>query len=209
VRTASNQIISFLDIKYTSYETMVVLDNVSIFADLIYNPATSARQSRIAIRATVSNDWNGQLDAQGFILNNLNTIQEWQPYKKYTKGEIVLYKRNYWSAQDIVQPSAEFSQTQWVKSDYTAIQGGLLANLPNKSNELANSYDTHNANFAIDQNLLAYGLIGFRPRQYMSALNLSDESQVNVYQQFLRDKGTKLSIDLLPSERYNIVARIS
>jgi len=196
VRTVTNQIISFLDVKFTSYETMVVLDNVSIFNDLIYNPATSARQGRIYVRATVSAEWNGQLDAQGFILNNLNTIQEWQPNRKYTKGEIVLYKRNYWSAQDIVQPSVEFNSSQWVKSDYTAIQGGLLANLPNKSDELANSYDTFNANFAVDQNLFAYGLIGFRPRQYMSALDLSDTSQVNVYQQFIKDKGTILSVDL-------------
>jgi hypothetical protein len=197
VSSLSEQTISYSDLRYTSYESMVVLDNVSIFNDLIYNPATGARQSRINITATVSADWTGQLDAQGFILNNNSMVQQWAPYKKYAKGEIVIYKNNYWSAQTIVQPSAEFTYSQWVKSDYTKIQGGLLANLPNKADQLANSYNTQLANLDGDNDLLSYGLIGFRPRQYMTDLGLNDVEQVNLYQQFLKDKGTIGSVRLL------------
>jgi hypothetical protein len=197
ISSLSNQTISYLDLRYTSYENMVVLDNVSIFNDLIYDPATGARQSRINISAAVSADWNGQVDAQGFILNNRATIKEWEPNRKYAKGEIVLYKTNYWSAQTIVQPSAEFHYSDWVKSDYTKIQSGLLENIPNKANQLANSYNTNTANLETDQDLLSYGLIGFRPREYMTALNLDDVSQVNVYQQFLKNKGTIQSVRLL------------
>jgi len=197
ISSLSNQTISYLDLKYTSYESMVVLDNVSIFNDLIYNPATGARQSRINMIAAVSADWNGQVDAQGFILNNRATIKNWEPNRKYAKGEIVLYKNNYWSAQTIVQPAVEFQYSNWVKSDYTKIQGGLLENVPNKANQLANSYNTNTANLESDQDLLSYGLIGFRPREYMTALNLDDISQVNVYQQFLKNKGTIQSVRLL------------
>jgi len=196
VSTASSQTISYLDLKFVSYESMVVLDNVSIFNDLIYAPVTGARQGRINVVATVSADWNGQLDAQGFILNNDTTVTEWQPIRKYAKGEIVIYKNNYWSAQGIVQPSAIFKFSDWVKSDYTKIQRGLLANIPNKANQLANSYNVNAANLELDNDLLSYGLIGFKPRTYMTSLNLDDVSQVNVYQQFLKSKGTKLSIDL-------------
>jgi hypothetical protein len=197
ISSLSNQTISYLDLKYTSYESMVVLDNVSIFNDLIYDPATGARQGRINVSAAVSADWNGQLDAQGFILNDRNSVRDWEPNRKYAKGEIVLYKNNYWSAQTIVQPSAEFRYSDWVKSDYTKIENGLLENIPNKANQLANSYNTNVANLESDQDLLSYGLIGFRPREYMSALNLDDVSQVNVYQQFLKDKGTIRSVRLL------------
>jgi len=197
ISSLSNQTISYLDLKYTSYESMVVLDNVSIFNDLIYDPATGARQGRINVSAAVSADWTGQLDAQGFILNNRATIKNWEPNRKYAKGEIVLYKTNYWSAQTIVQPSAEFRYSDWVKSDYTKIENGLLENIPNKADQLANSYNTNTANLEGDQDLLSYGLIGFRPREYMSALNLNDVSQVNVYQQFLKDKGTIRSVRLL------------
>ena len=197
VTSLSSQTISYLNLKFTSYETMIVLDNISIFADLIYNPATGSRQSRINLSAIVSADWNGQLDAQGFILNDTNLITEWEPNKKYAKGEIVLYKNNYWSAQTIVQPAVEFRYSNWVKSDYTKIQRGLLQNISNKADQLALSYDTNQANLDQDVDLLSYGLIGFRPRQYMTSLNLNDISQVNLYQQFIRDKGTLQSVKLL------------
>ena len=197
VTSQSQQTISYLDIRYTSYENMVVLDNVSIFNDLIYNPATGARQSRIYIDATVSADWNGQLDAQGFIDNNPKTVTQWVPNRKYAKGEIVKFKNYYWSAQTIVQPSAEFNFSDWVKSDYTRIQQGLLQNIPNKADQLANSYNTQTANLGTDQDLLSFGLIGFRPRQYMTALNLNDTSQVSLYQQFIGTKCTQQSVRLL------------
>lgn len=197
VSSLTQQSIAYLDLKFTNYETMVILDNVSIFSDLIYQPVTGARQSRMNITATVSSDWNGTLDAQGFILNDASTIKEWRSNQKYAKGEIVTYKGNYWSAQTIVQPSVEFKYSDWIKSDYTKIQRGLLQNIPNQSNQLANSYSVYNANLEGDQDLVSYGLIGFRPRTYMSALNLDDISQVNLYSQFLKDKGTLRSVRLL------------
>ena len=203
VTSLSQQTISYLDLKYTSYESMVILDNVSLFNDLIYSPVTGARQSRVNIAATVSADWNGQLDAQGFIYNNPRTIKQWQPSQKYAKGEIVTFKNVYWSAQDIVQPSIEFDVSKWVKSDYNKIQKGMLQNIPSKANQLANSYNTNQANLETDQDLVAYGLIGFRPRQYMAALNLDDISQVNVYQQFLKTKGTLESVKLIGNASFN------
>ena len=195
VTSASSQAISFLDMKFTNYENMVVLDNVSIFQDLVYDPTTAARQNRVRMTGATSTDWNGVLNAQGFILNQ-NNVKQWQPNKKYTKGEIVLYKTNYWSAQTIVQPKLEFESNDWVKSDYTKIQKGLLPNLANKADQLANSYNTNSANLERDNDLLSYGLIGFRPRQYMTDLNLNDVSQVNLYQQFLGTKGTIRAAEL-------------
>ena len=195
VESVTGQTINYLNLNFVSYENMIVLDNRSIFADLIYNPATGARQNRIKIFATVSAEWNGQLDAPGFILNQ-NNIESWKPYRKYTRGEIVKYKNFYYSAITLVQPSAEFNFDYWTRSDYTQIQQGLLANLPNKSDQLANSYNVFSANLEEDQDLLSYGLIGFRPRQYMSALNLSDTTQVNLYRQFIGTKGTVQAAEL-------------
>jgi len=197
VSTLNEQTISYLDLKFTNYESIVVLDNISVFNDLVYDPVTGARQSRVNVTAIINSDWNGQLDAQGFIFNNSATIEEWQPQKKYTKGEIVVYKNNYWSAQTIVQPKLEFEYSDWVKSDYTKIQKGLLQNLPNLSDQLSNSYNTNTANLETDQDLVSFGLIGFRPREYMAALNLDDVSQVNIYKQFLKDKGTIRGVQLI------------
>ncbi len=63
VRSVTNETINFLNIKFTSYENMVVLDNVSIFADLLYQPITGARQSRVKLIGTTTTEWTGQLNA--------------------------------------------------------------------------------------------------------------------------------------------------
>jgi len=195
VTSANNQSIAYAKIQFVSYENLVVLNNVSIFADLIYNPATGARQNRVYVTAFTTTEWNGTLDAQGFVLNQDN-VQLWAPNRKYAKGEIVNYKNNYWSAQSIIQPKLEFAYADWVKSDYTKIQKGLLPNIANKADQLANSYDTQTANLESDNDLLSYGLIGFQPREYMAALNLDDTSQVNLYKQFIGSKGTILSAEI-------------
>ena len=181
--------INYFHIKFTTYENMVVLDNESIFADLIYYPATGARQSRVRLIGSITQEWNGQLNAPGFILNQDN-VKEWQPLRKYARGEIVLYKNFYYSAVDIVQPKPKFDFNDWTRSDYTKIQQGLLPNLPNKSDQLASTYNVYNANLELNQDLFAYNLIGFKPREYMVALNLDSTSQVNLYRQFLGTKGT-------------------
>ena len=195
VEPATDQTLSSIDIKYTSYEHMIVLNNTSSFGDLIYQPTTGARQSRLNLIAFTSTEWNGSVDAQGFILNQDN-IKPWNSYTTYTKGEIVSYKGSYWSAADIVQPSALFNANNWYQSDYTKIELGLLPNLANKADQLSDSYNINRANLETDNDLLSYGLIGFRPRQYMASLNLDDVSQLNVYRQFLGSKGTILSAEL-------------
>ena len=202
VTSATGQAISYIKLNFVNYENLVVLDNVSIFDDLIYDPVTGARQSRVNIVATTASDWNGTLDAQGFILNSPD-VNQWEPNKKYTKGEIVIYKNNYWSALYIVQPKEKFDYADWVKSNYNLIQQGLLQNLATKADQLANSYDINSANLDSDNDLLSFGLIGYRPRQYFAALNLDDVSQINVYRQFLSTMGTRLAVDLLGQARLN------
>ena len=195
ITSTTGQTISYLTLKYTNYEDMIVFDNTSQYNDLIYEPTTGSRQSRLRLSAFTSTQWDGQLNAKGFILN-LNNVEQWSPYIKYTKGQIVLYKNTYWSANDIVQPQEVFNYNNWTKSDYQFIDRGLLPNLALKANQLANTYDIYNANLDSDNDLFAYSLIGFRPRQYMSDMNLDGTTQVQLYQQFLGTKGTLRAAEL-------------
>lgn len=195
VSTLSTNTLNFLNIRLTQYEHMMVLDNRSIFSDLIYQPVTGARQSRVFISGWLSGDWNGTVNAPGFVLNQDNIV-EWLPTRRYAKGEIVLFKNEHWSASTIIQPSQNFSYNLWIKSDYGQIQTGLLPNAANSSNQLVKAYSVYDANLETEVDLFSYGLIGFRPRQYMQALNLDDVSQVNLYQQFLGSKGTIRAAEL-------------
>lgn len=189
ITSLNNETINYLSLRFTAWEHMVVLDNRSIFADLIYEPVTGARQSRVLVSGSLSADWNGTVNAPGFILNQ-NNIQEWRSNQSYTKGEIVLFKNEYWTASTIIQPGQEFNYNLWLRSDYRQIQQGLLPNAANSSDQLARAYSVYDANLEQEVDLFSYGLIGFRPREYMQSLNLDDVSQVNLYQQFLGDKGT-------------------
>jgi len=191
----ANQAISFLNLRFTDYENIVIFDNVDIFNDLIYDPVTGARQSRMYLNAFNTVEWNGTLDAKGFILNQ-NNVKAWNPNLRYTKGDIVRYKNTYWQASGLVQPKTKFDYNDWLKSNYALIEQGLLPNLANKADQLANTYNTQTANLNNNNDLLAYNLIGFTPRQYMADLNLDDVTQVNLYQQFIKVKGTTRATDL-------------
>ena len=198
IQPLTTQTISYVNLRFTNFEHMMVLSNRSVFGDLIYDPVTGARQSRLNLVAVTTSDWNGSVDTPGFILNQ-NNVQEWSGLKTYSKGEIVKYKNVYWSALDIVQPSEKFDFNVWAQSDYSQIELGLLPNLANKANQLINSYNINSANIETDNDLLSYGLIGFKPREYLAALDLDDVSQVNVYRQFLDTKGTILAAELFKS----------
>jgi hypothetical protein len=189
VEPLNTQTLSFADLSFVNYEHIIILNNQSVFGDLIYDPTTGARQSRLNLTAVTTTDWNGTVNTPGFILNQ-NNVEEWTGLKTYSKGEIVRYKDVFWSALKIVQPSATFNFNDWTQSDYEQIELGLLPNIANKADQLVNSYNINLANIETDNDLLGYGLIGFRPRQYLAALNLDDVSQVNIYRQFLGVKGT-------------------
>jgi hypothetical protein len=195
LRGINNSTFSYLSAKFTEFEHIIIIDNTSVFNDLIYDPTTGARQSRLLFTGYTTYDWNGSLDAQGFILNQDN-VQEWSPNRSYTKGQIVKYKDSYWSAVKIIPPSEKFDFEFWLKSDYAQIQKGLLPNAATKAQQIRGFYDTNQANLERDADLFAFGLIGFRPRQYMQNLNLDDISQVNLYSQFLGVKGTTQATDV-------------
>ena len=87
--------ISYGQFNISNIEHGIVFNNVTVFNDIIYNLVTGLRQNRIYTRGVKTADWNGTLDANGFILNQDN-IHEWIPTATYTTGSIVKYKNKYW-----------------------------------------------------------------------------------------------------------------
>ena len=191
----SGDTVSYGVFNLTSWEHGVVLDNITQFNDLVYDPSIGSRQIRITIRGYISGDWNGSIDAPGFVLNDDN-VGEWDPNTVYTVGQIVKYKNRYWIAPQIIQPGPDFDQNVWRLTDYNLIRRGLLPNASTSSAESERYYDINNANLEDDANLLAFSLIGFRPRRYAADADLTDITQVNVYRNMLPLIGTRKSTDL-------------
>ncbi len=193
--TALNQgdTVSYGQFNLSNFEHAVVFDNTTLFNDTIYDLITGLRQSRIYVRGTKTADWNGTINASGFILNQDN-IQEWSRAVKYTRGSIVLYKNKYWTALKIIEPSNTFNERDWKETDYDQIQKGLLPNSATRSYESALYYDTNKANLENDADLLSFSLIGYRPRDYLALVDLTDVTQVNVYQNLIKNKGTRNAV---------------
>lgn len=181
--------ISYGQFNISNIEHGIVFNNLTLFNDVIYNLVTGLRQNRITVRGTKTAEWNGTVDAYGFILNQDN-IQEWTREVKYTQGSIVKYKNRYWTAITIVQAKETFDEQEWLQTDYDQIQKGLLPNSQTRSYESTLYYDVNRANLENDADLLSFSLIGYRPRDYMALADLTDITQVNVYQNMIKDKGT-------------------
>ena len=186
--------IAYAQFNISNFEHGIVFDNVTLFNDILYNLVTGLRQNRITVRGTKSADWNGTVDAQGFIYNQDN-IKEWDNTVTYTKGEIVLYKNKYWVALKIVQPKLVFEELEWKRTDYDEIQKGLLPNSSTRSYESTLYYDVNKANLENDADLLSFSLIGYRPRDYLALADLTDITQVNVYKNLIKSKGTRNATD--------------
>lgn len=186
---ADGDTISYGTFNVSNFEHGIVFDNTTIFNDVIYSLVTGLRQNRIIVRGTKTAEWNGTIDAQGFILNQDN-IAEWSVNAKYTTGSIVTYKNKYWIALKIVQAKLLFDETEWKVSAYNEIQKGLLPNASTRSYESSLYYDVNKANLERDADLLSYSLIGYRPRDYMATADLTDITQVNVYKNMIKSKGT-------------------
>ena len=178
----------------SNFEHGIVFDNVTLFNDVLYNLITGLRQNRILTRGTKSADWNGTIDAQGFILNQDN-IEEWSPNQKYTRGSIVKYKNKYWFSLKVLNAKDIFEEQYWKETDYNEIQKGLLPNSSTRSYESTLFYDTNKSNLDQDSDLLSWSLIGYRPRDYLALADLTDITQVNVYKNLIKEKGTRIAVN--------------
>ena len=185
---------SYAQFNISNFEHGIVFDNVTKFNDVIYNLTTGLRQNRINVRGTKTAEWNGTVNAYGFILNQDN-VKEWNGNLKYTKGVIVKYKNKYWTALKVIEPTIKFNDQDWKEVDYTNIQKGLLSNPSTRAYESVLYYDTNQANLEQDADLLSYSLIGYRPRDYLALADLTDTAQVQVYKNLIKNKGTRNAVD--------------
>lgn len=182
--------LSFAQFNMSNIEHGIVFDNVTLFNDTIYNLVTGLRQNRINVSGVKTAEWNGTINAWGFILNQDN-VKEWSRDLKYPKGIIVKYKNKYWTALTVVEPSNVFDETKWKLVNYQDIQKGMLPNAASRAYESTLYYNVDQANLEQDADLLSYSLIGYRPRDYLALADLTDITQINVYKNMIKNKGTK------------------
>tara|TARA_B110000285_G_scaffold132392_1_gene148607 strand:+ start:4170 stop:19922 length:15753 start_codon:yes stop_codon:yes gene_type:complete len=176
-------------------EHVLLLDNKTVFNDVIYDPAPGYRQERIKVLGYRTDNWNGSLNIPGFIYDNANAV-EWEAWSDYTIGDLVKYKEFYYSADKKITGTQLFNADDWNRLDKKP-EAGLLTNFDYKINQFADFYDLDSDNFDTEQQRLAQHLIGYQKRTYLENIINDDVSQYKFYQGFILDKGSKNSLTKL------------
>lgn len=189
--------ISLVKANVISYEHLIVFDNTTVFSDTLFNLKTGLRQQRLFMKGSKTTMWDGTFKASGFMINQDN-IPDWTPNTRYNKGAMVEYKNKYWSYIPVLSNlSPIFKYEEWTLVAESSIRTGMLPNISTRAKESSFYYDTTVTNLKKDADLLGFSLIGYRPRNYFSEINLDDITQVNLYKSMIVNKGAKNSLDIL------------
>jgi hypothetical protein len=175
-------------------EQVLILDNTTVFNDVIYNPESGYRQERIKIAGFVSSEWFGGFEVPGFIFDRAD-VKQWIQWTDYALGDIVQNQGFYYSANVFIPGTAEFEAANW--SQITKPTPKLLPNWNYKANQFEDFYDLDNSSFDTGQQRIAQHLIGYQPRQYLSNIIQDEISEFQFYQGMIREKGTQNSLNKL------------
>ena len=180
IRPTNSQGVYGLRLFTTTLEHAVFIDNESSFGDIIYQPLYNLQQDRIKIYAYRVNDWNGKIDAPGYII-----IQD----SSTINGQAIT--SNTWTITSNFEKSA---------NDFTR-----YFNIEEPKNydvyKSAGSTVTYASTLgAVDnKNLsnLAKHLIAYQSRDYLVNLLFDDSVEFEFYQGFIKQKGSSSVVDAL------------
>ena len=184
-----------LKIPVIQKEHVVIIDNTTVFKDVVYDQPAGYRQERIKVLGYRTDDWHGGLSIPGFVYDEAKTTQ-WEQWKDYAIGDTVKYKEFYYVAKVKIPGSNVFNNDDWAKLNERP-KSGLIPNLDYKAKQFGDFYDLDTDNFDADTQRVAQHLIGYQKRKYLENIIQDDVSQYKFYQGFLQDKGTQNSLTKL------------
>ncbi len=170
-------------------EHILLLDNRTLFNDVIYDQEPGYRQERIKVTGYISSIWNGGYNAPGFVFDEAR-IDLWQQWTDYNIGEVVKYKEYYYTASKFIVGSESFNAADWILLDEKP-EAQLLPNWEYKILQFGDFYSLDSDNFDAGQQKMAQHLIGYQKRQYLENIINDDVSQYKFYQGMIIEKGTQ------------------
>ena len=181
-------------------EHVLLFDNSTVFADIIYDPFTGFRQQRLKLVGWKTGGWNGDYYAPGFVFDAAQ-VTYWTANTDYRIGDSVEYQGKFYVAKTNHNSGATFEKTNWtLKDEKPAPQ--LIPNFEYKIAQFNDFYDLETNNFDESQQQLAQRLTGYQSRDYLENLFVNDVSQYKFYQGYIREKGTQNAIDKILKAKY-------
>jgi len=190
----------FVKLNIVSNEHTIAFNNRTIFSDVIFEPVSGHRQFRLKVEGHKTPRWQGQLELPGYIFNE-GLIQNWEQFRDYDLGELVKFQGKNYVSKITHSGQSVFDFNKFIIADQ--VIEGIIPNWDTKAEQFRSFYDTSNNNIDRDQNLLAKQLIGYQSREYFENLRITDVSQIQFYQQFIKNKGTKFAVDALIRAQFN------
>ena len=170
-------------------EHVLLLDNATLFNDVIYDQAPGYRQERIKVSGYISTNWTGGFNIPGFIYDQSN-LTDWEPWTDYNLGDTVKYKEFYYSANAFLPGVESFDSSNWIRLDEKPASK-MLPNWDYKASQFLDFYSLDSDNFDAGQQKMAQHLIGYQKRQYLENIIQDDVSQYKFYQGMIIEKGTQ------------------
>ncbi len=181
-------------------EHVLLFDNSTVFADIIYDPFTGFRQQRLKLVGWKTAGWNGDYYAPGFVFDAAQ-VTYWTANTDYRIGDSVEYQGKFYVAKTNHNSGATFEKTNWtLKDEKPAPQ--LIPNFEYKIAQFNDFYELETNNFDESQQQLAQRLTGYQSRDYLENLFVNDVSQYKFYQGYIREKGTQNAIDKILKAKY-------
>ena len=187
------------------YEHVLVFDNQSDFGDIIYIPSQGVRQYRLKIAGSKTGAFTGALNAAGYIYSTAE-VNDWTAGTDYQVGDIVTFNNNYYTALNAIPATTKFDVTNWAQIQEQDIKTGLLPSFGTQAQQFASIYDVDHPPSNESLQLFSAGLIGFRPRSYLTDLGISIPNQTKFYQGYIKEKGSLNSITALTKANFNNVS---
>ena len=198
----AESIFGFAELDLVQYEHVLVFDNSTVFNDIIYKPELGNRQYRLKLIGSKTDNWDGSLSAPGFMYNS-GEIDSWLSGKDYLKGDLVEYKNQFYTALSKIVAADEFDFSKWKLLANSEIKKGLLPNFSTQAVEGNEFYNAYSSIDNKDQISFSHGLIGYRPRQYLSELGITDASQIEFYKGFIKEKGSSNAVKKMLNAEFN------
>ena len=184
--------IYYLKLYYVLKEHVTIFDDRTVFNDIIYDKTTGYRQGRIKVQGFRTTDWDGDYTSPGFLFDNVN-IQIWQPFTDYRLGDIVAYKSYNWTSLTNQLGKETFDDTRWTKLD-SSPKKQLVSNFDYKIKQFSDYFEVSSEGIDQSQRDLARHTIGYQQRDYLQNLAQDPVSQFQLYQGFVKEKGTANAI---------------
>ena len=169
-------------------EHVVLIDNKTVFNDVIYQPSTGYRQERIKVSGYRVDDWDGSLNIPGFVFDDAK-YSNWEQWQDYTIGDLVKYKQYYYVAIENIPGAANFNVNSWSRLNEKPVPE-LITNFDYRINQFTDFYDLDSDGFDSEQQRIAQHLIGYQKRDYLQNIIPDEVSQFKFYRGFIADKGT-------------------